>query len=329
MKKGIIIAFAAVATLAVMTACGNKDTPTTTTAAMTSAATTTESSAETTTEATTAEPTAVPRKIQPTPTPTPIPGLTEKNTTCDTELDLQECYNDKYDSDGNLVFSRYWWSGDSDQGQEETFEYKDGLCIRSEGKRNGRDETEWVTDYTYDDAGRLLTKTVHEYMLADNGMGGKDKLEMETVTTYTYDDDGFILDELESTKVIAGDPWYQDSHIVYEYDADGYLLSKKTYIISKGQDELQESIDYTCNEDGSIATEDIFYYWHDTTYHRQRMYDYNDDGSINWIMYMQNVEDPESACSKYYTYDDKGLLTQIETIYLDGSAYLTVYEYTF
>lgn len=175
----------------------------------------------------------------------------------------------------------------------------------------------FVTEYTYDDQGRL-NSTTQKY----DG-------SVLSVETYTYDSQGRKVTAMEEGE-FQGDPGSYTATTVFSYDDDGQLVREErttvSQIVGEAAEQSVSSIEYDYQADGKLA-EERAYTGEQLTSTTTYSYD-TERLSIERTEYQPSAE----VQLVNFEYDEHGNLTREVTVQLgaDGAQKSrTTHEYTY
>ena len=198
-----------------------------------------------------------------------------------------------------------------------------------------------MSEMTYDEEGRLLTKYVTDYVMAQEPF-------IKETEEYEYDENGNILKSL-SINEVYGTKMFEtfrydesgnktvymcdDSSVVlYEYDEKGLLMAERTHMADQAAmgdrawamdnpGEVRREILYTYNDAGQLIEKR-----ESSDYYEDNWFEYSYDDSGNLIE-ESNFYLGQNSSMKTYTYDENGNCLREEEISLTGdSSYDVCYE---
>lgn len=200
------------------------------------------------------------------------------------------------------------------------------LVYDSEGKLLRHQKGNELTDYTYDDQGRMLTSYGHDIKL---------DLPLKMID-YIYDEAGKLIKEEGYYMMEDYDTYY----ITYAYDGQGNLTNKKVYTdgelfreyVYSASGELLESLNYLHNscqrytfaKDGKLLQETRGTI---DTPDNIMDYFYDGEGRLSKTEETYWRYDKKVKCTREYTYDNGGKLVR-KNVYTSDSA-AKYYDYTY
>ena len=209
--------------------------------------------------------------------------------------------------------------------------------LPNEKEYNEDNELVFETQYTYSEDGRLINKTIHEYLYSstviyryeydNNGILKTCTQERcfedgEVITvTYTYDTCGNVLTEITDALEVA---YGREKTYEYTYDELGRMLSMKRY--ADGKFDMESFRTY--NQE--TYTEEVYNYAMEYS-HSITTYDM-DDKPLKSVSYLYDETGNEKVYSETtYDYDEMGQLIKIneEVKKISGYDGLTEYEHVY
>jgi hypothetical protein len=204
------------------------------------------------------------------------------------------------------------------------FFYDDDLNLIREEYYNSKDQLSRTEEYTYDEENKL-TEAVR-YLLNDK----TNKLEQYWMNKYNYDEFGNMIINSDHIWDDNKFEWNIIRKIEWDYDAIGNMLEIALY--NKAGDQLQYSQKTTYEYDNKKRVKLNYYSWDIDEWKHQHFYEYfyNEAGDTTYIkLYYPAPIALQNNRRSSYTYNDDGLVSNIEEYLWYQSEWVKDFNYDF